>query len=79
MGSQVPSLTHVTKSQHGGKVPTCELQVTTKIWLIISEVGFLLFYAYIFEGLGLRAGSSFLIYPIHNTSPKPHLQKSVAM
>ena len=29
--------THVSKSQHGGKVPTCEPQVTTKIWLIITK------------------------------------------
>ena len=28
--SRVPSPTHVSKSQHGGKVPTCEPQVTIK-------------------------------------------------
>ena len=38
-GSQVPSPTHVSKSQHGGKVPTFEPQETIKIWLIIIKVG----------------------------------------
>ena len=37
-GSQVASPTHVSKSQHGGKVATCEPQVITKIWLNIIEV-----------------------------------------
>ena len=35
----VPSPTHVSKSQHGGKVPTFEPQVTIEIWLIIMKVG----------------------------------------
>ena len=35
---KVPSLTHVSKSQHGAKVPTCEIQVITKIWFIVIEV-----------------------------------------
>ena len=43
-GSQVPSPTHLSNSQHRGKVPTCEPQVTTKIWLVIIKVGSWLFY-----------------------------------
>ena len=70
MGSQVPS----TKSQHGGKVPTFESQETIKIWLIIMKVGSWLFYGQIFLGLVLRVGSSFLLVPTLNTSPKPYLQ-----
>ena len=39
MGFQVASPTHVSKSQHGGKVPTWELQViTARIWLLIIEI-----------------------------------------
>ena len=36
---RVPSATHVSKSQHGGKVPTCEPQVIIEIWLIIIKIG----------------------------------------
>jgi hypothetical protein len=39
MGSQVPSPSHVSKSQHGGKVPTFEPQETIQIWLISIKVG----------------------------------------
>ena len=39
MGSRVPSPTHVSKSQHGGKVPTFEPQESIKIRYIIIEVG----------------------------------------
>ena len=35
----VPSLSHVSKPQHGGKVPTFEPQVFTKICIIIIKVG----------------------------------------
>jgi hypothetical protein len=38
-GSQVSSPTHVTKSQHGGKVPTFELQEIIRIWLTIIKIG----------------------------------------
>ena len=75
MVSQVSSLTHVSKSQHGGKVPTFEPQENIKIWLIIIKVGSWLFYAEIFTGLALRVGSSSLLDPTFNTSPEPHLQK----
>jgi hypothetical protein len=51
--------THVSKSQHGGKGPTCESQVITRIWLIIIKVGSWLFNVKIFVGLGLRVGSNF--------------------
>ena len=40
MRSQVPSPTHISKSQHGGKVPTFEPQETIKIWIIIIKGGF---------------------------------------
>ena len=40
-----PSPIHVTESQHGGKVPTLELQQIIKIWLIIIKVRPWLFYA----------------------------------
>ena len=55
MGSQVPSSTHVCKSQQGGEVPTFEPRETigiwfcihwSRIWVIISEnifVGLVLF------------------------------------
>ena len=66
---RVPSPTHVSKSQHGGKVPTCEPQVITKIWLIMIKGRTWLFRAKIFAGLGLRVGSSFLLYPTCKTSP----------
>ena len=36
-GSQVTSTMHISKSQHGGKVPTSEPQVITKIWLNIIK------------------------------------------
>ena len=35
MGSQVPSPTHVSKSQHGDEVPTYEAKGTVKVWLVI--------------------------------------------
>ena len=41
---RVPSPTHVSKSQHGGQVSTCEPQVTTEIWLTIIGVGSCLFH-----------------------------------
>ena len=74
MGSQVPSPTHVSKSQHGGKVPTFEPQETIDIWLTIIKVRSSLFHANIFVGLGLRVGSSILLNTILNTSLKPRLQ-----
>ena len=40
MGFQVPNSTHVSKSQHGGKVPTLEPQETIEMRLIITKVGF---------------------------------------
>ena len=70
-----PSATHVSKSQHRSKVPTCEPQLTTKIWLNIIQVKSWLYYAQIFAQLGLSVGCSFWLNPTRNTSPKPHLQK----
>ena len=67
------------KPQHGGKVLSFEPQETVKMWLIIIQVRSLLFYAKIITGLVLRVGSSFLLDPILNTSPKPHLRKAFAM
>ena len=70
MGPKVASPTHVSMSQHGGKVPTLDPQETMKIWLIIITVGSLLCYAKIFMGLVLRVGSRFLLDPTLNTNPK---------
>ena len=75
MGSKVPSPTHVSKSQHGCKVPTFEPQEPIKIWLINIKFISHLFYAKILSRHLLRVGSRFLLDPILNTSPKPHLQK----
>ena len=69
MGSQVPILTHVSKSQHGGKVPTFEPQATIEMWLIfISRT--LIILCRIYVGLDL-----WKLDPTLNTSSKPHLQK----
>ena len=68
MGLQVSSSTHVSKSQHGGKVPTLEPQETIKIWLIIIEVKSWLFYAKNFVVLVSRVGPSCLLHPNLNTS-----------
>jgi hypothetical protein len=74
--TRVPSPTHVSKSQHEGTFPTCEPQVTTKIWLIITKFKSWLIYAKIFAGPRLRVGSSFLLSA--NASPKPYLQKMMS-
>jgi hypothetical protein len=60
-GSRVPSPTHANKSQHGGSVPACEPQVTTKMWVNAIKIRSWLFYAQIFTWLELRVGSSFLL------------------
>ena len=39
MGSQGPSPTQLSKSQHGDKVPTFEPQETIKVWFIFFRVG----------------------------------------
>ena len=57
----------------GPKFQVSLMLPSPNLWLIIIEVGSLLFYAEIFEGLGFRVGSIFLIYPTHNTSPKPQV------
>jgi hypothetical protein len=72
---EVPSPGHVSKSQHGGKVPTFESQFIIKIWLIINEFGPWLIYVKTFTGLVLRVGSNFLHDPTLNTSPKSKVQK----
>jgi len=66
-GIQVPSLTHVGKSQHEGKVPTFEPQETIKIWLVIIEVGSLFFYA---KGWTKRWMSSHVIFLLENQNIK---------
>ena len=37
--AQVPSPAHVSKSQHGGQVPTFEPQETIEMWFTFIEVG----------------------------------------
>ena len=77
--SSVMNPTHISKPQREGKVSTFKPQETIKIWYIIIKVGSCLFYAKLFMVLVLRVGSSFLLDPTLHTSPKPHLQKNVAM
>jgi hypothetical protein len=55
-----PKSIHVSESQHGGKVPTFELQETIKTWLIFIKIEPQLFITNIFVGLVLRVGSIFL-------------------
>jgi hypothetical protein len=70
IGSQ--ALTHVTESQHGGKVPTFEPQGTIEISI---KVGSWLFYEKGFVGLVLRIGPSFCSTQLSTQVPSPHLQK----
>ena len=74
-----PNPTHVSKSQHGGRVLAFEPQETIKIWLIIIKVGSRLFYAEIFAGLVLKVGSNFSLAPTLNTKSQASPPKSVAM
>ena len=37
MGSQFPSPTHASKSQHEGKVPTLKPQETIQIWFLLIK------------------------------------------
>ena len=60
------------KSQHGGKVPTFEPQEPIKVWFM-SDLDSLMQKRIL--GLVLQVGSSFLLNPTLNTSPKPHLQE----
>ena len=75
MRSQVPSPTHVGKSQHGGKVPAFEPQETIKIWLILIRSRISIILCKIFAGLVFNFGSSKKRDPTCNTNPKSHLQK----
>ena len=74
LGSQVPNPNNVSKSQHEGKVPTFEPNKLLNYALYSLKVDFLFFYANSL-GIVLRIGSSFLLDPTLNTSPKPRLQK----
>ena len=78
---ELPSPTRVSKSQPGSKVPTFEHEKiiqTIHIQIIQTlnfiKLGFWLIYAQMFASLGLRVGSSFLLDPTLNTSPKTHVQ-----
>ena len=76
MGSQVPSSTHVSNSQHGGKVLTFEPQETIRIRFIIIEVGILIILCKSMNGTCVESGVySLLLDPILNTSPKPRILK----
>jgi hypothetical protein len=79
MGSQVPNPTHVSKSQHGGNIPTIEPQETIKIRLTIIEVESSLFHAKTFMGLVLRVGSNFLLDPTRHHKSLTSPPNSVAM
>ena len=73
MGSQLPSLTHVHKSQHGGKVPPSKPWEPIKVWFVS-----LLDY-FMQKGFGTCVATwvQFLLDPILNASLEHHLQKSV--
>ena len=74
-----PNSTHVSKFQHGGKVPTFEPQNTIKIWSILIKGRILIILCNMFAGLVFKVGSSFLLNATRNTSPKPQPPKTVAM
>ena len=59
--SQVPSPTHVSKSQHGDKVPIFEPQESISIWLIIIKFRSWLFYAKIFTDVIWELGLTFCL------------------
>ena len=71
----VPSPTHVSKSKHGGKVPTIEPQQIIKVWFTSIKIRSWLFHAKKLSGLVLRVGSTFLLGPTLNIHPEPLLQK----
>ena len=75
IGSQVQSPIYVSKSQHGGKVPTFEPQETIQTWYKIIKVGSLIFYANMYIETMFGVGFSFLLDPTLNTSPKSCFQK----
>jgi hypothetical protein len=58
-GPQVPNPTHARKSQHGGKISTCEPRVTIKIWLINIKVKYWVFYEKIVTSLGWELRPNF--------------------
>ena len=77
MGSQVPKSTLMLASpQQGDKSSNVSTsRKSIRIWFINMKGISWLFYIKIFSGLVLGVGSSFLLDPTLNTSPKPHLQK----
>ena len=81
---EVPSLTHVSKSKHGGnsqyggKVPTYEPREIIRILFIFSKVGYWLFCVKIF-GTCVGSWVEHKLDPTINTCPKPCLRKSVVM
>ena len=75
MGSQVSSPTHLSKSPHGGKVPTCEPKKSTKVQLMSIKVKSLLFYAKTSQNLCWELSLVYLMDPTLKASPKSHLSK----
>ena len=76
MGSQVPSPTHVNKSQHGGRVPAFEPQEPFNSYglcRILSNLDYSMQKK--ISGAVFRIASSFLLDLTLNTSPKAHLEK----
>ena len=71
MGSQVPSATHVNKSQQEGKVPTFEPREPTRARFMLDPY----YSMQKLSGLVLRVGSNLMLDLALNTSPKSHLQK----
>jgi hypothetical protein len=71
----VPSPTHVNIPQYGGKVPTFEHQGPINNMVHTHSSDIFILHAKTFLGFSLNVGSSFLLDPTPDTSPKPHLQK----
>ena len=75
----VPKPVHVSKSQHGGKLPTSYPQeMINNLYIYIGYLSLsriLIIYAKVFAKLVLSVGSNILLNPTLNTSPKPHLRK----
>ena len=77
VGFHVPSPTHVSKSQHGGKSLNFWASWNHSNMVYFHWSWILIILCKLSSGdlLVLRVGSSFLLNPTLNTSPKPHPRK----
>jgi hypothetical protein len=79
MGSQVPSPTHVSKSQHGGEDPTFEAKGTVKVWSIIIEVISLIILSKNICGICVEGRVYLFAQPNSQQRSQATLPQSVAM